>query len=161
MNNLKYLLNLNELGEYLSGPYADAFSEFFGFISFISIIMFVVYSMQKVPPFSKFVKSFREEISSTFSETPLMHELIPNEESRLRLYRFFMWCFFLFSVVCFIMSLFYAITAITTLIAENIKANRYIAFVALSFLFLLAIFLSKIFMKEANNIAKFLNKKRA
>jgi len=161
MDKLKEFLNLKELGQYLTGQYADAFSDIFGFISFISIILFAIWSLQWIPPISNFVRAIREDIESQFTESYLIREMIPNEIMRYRFYRILMWGLVLSMAAGCFASFYYASAALAAMLADNITVNRFTALVILGSLSAMLFMCSIFYMKEADKLARFLNENRA
>ena len=161
MDKLKEFLNLKELGEYLTGQYAEAFSEVFGFISFVSIILFVIWSLQWVPPFRNFIRAIRQDIESEFTESYLIREMIPNETMRHRFYRILMWGLVFSMLAGYFASFYYASAALAAMLAKNLTVNRYTALVILGSLSAILFMCSVYYMKEANKLARFLNENRA
>jgi len=161
IDKFKDFLNLKELGEYLTGQYAEAFSEIFGFISFVSIILFVIWWLQWVPPFSNFIRAIRQDIESQFAESYLIREMIPNEIMRHSFYRILMWGLVVSMLAGYFASFYYASAALAVMLAENITVNRYTALVILGSLSAILFMCSVYYMKEADKLARFLNENRA
>ena len=161
MDKLKEFLNLRELGEYLTGQYAEAFYEIFGFVSFISIIMFLVWFLQWVPPFSNIVRAVRQDIEAPFSESCLIREMMPNDMLRLRFYRLLMWGLVFSILISYLASFYYASAALAAMFAENLTVNRYTSLVILGSIAVILFVCAVYYMKEANKLARFLYEYRA
>jgi len=161
MDKLKEYLNLKDLGEYLSGEYAESFYEIFGFISYFSIILFIIWSLQWVPPFKGFIAELKKSIESPFTESFLIKEMIPSNRARLHSYKALMFLAVLCSIFSYLISFYYGSASIAAILATNIAINRFTAFIILGSLSVFMLTIATYYIKEANKIAKFLHEQKA
>ena len=161
MESLKNFLELEELGNYLVGSYAEAFDDVFNFISYVAVVLFVVWALQWVPPFRQLIKAIQKDMREPFEESYLIKELIPSRGFRLRFYRILMWGGVFSMTMGYLGSFYYGSAAIASLLTENLEVNRYTAFTILSALAVLMFLLGSYYLKDTNRLAKFLNESRA
>ena len=147
-------------GEYLTGLYAEAFYDIFGFVLFICIIMYVVWSLQWIPPISHIVKAVRQYFKAPFRESHLIREMIPNNILRFRFYRFLMWGQFFSMLGSYFASFYYTWAALATMFAENLTINRYTTLVILGSMAVFLCVCAAYYMKEANKLARFIYENR-